>query len=322
MNESSFDLITIFRELFKRKFFILILAAVALIVSFIFCQMQQERYTSETVFIVKNPLLIDRNYVFRNTSYEHREFFAVPDDVDHVKTIAKSDGMLWYIIEKFDLGKAYHMEVDDDLLKHVRSNFKAIMEDTKNIELFYTDPDPKRAAAITTAAREYLESTFLNYFRVTNKDVTISLRDRVKAMNDTLARLDDSIGSIRAATGNYAQLLPARANTIANTATGGVSAQNAAALEHLQEITAIKDRMAVDVAAYQSLINEYEVMADGRIHIFYVVQEAYVPSKASHPKTLIIVAAATIAALFFACILVLVAAFYRNVMRPQATSGN
>jgi uncharacterized protein involved in exopolysaccharide biosynthesis len=316
MNDSGFDLIGIFREIFKKKIFILILTIAALIISFIFCSLQQKKYTSKTSFIVKNPLLIDRNYVFRNTSYEHREFFAVPDDVDHVKTISKSDGLLWYIIDSFNLAKAYNMEHDGQLIEVVRDNFKAVMEDTKNIELFYTDPDPERAKLITTAAREYIEEKFLSYFLATNKDISAALRDKALGMKDTIAILDDSIKSIRAITNNYTQLLPSRGNNIVSGAQTG-NAQNAEAMEHLREITAIKDKMADDVADYQSLINEYEVMANGKIRIFYVVQEAYQPGLPSHPKTLIIVAASTIGGLFFACILVLIGAFYNRVMKPS-----
>jgi len=317
MNENSFDLITIFREIFKKKLFLLLLTVAALIISVVFCLMQQKRYTSETVFIVKNPLLIDRNYVFRNTSYEHKDYFALPDDVDHIKTIAKSDGMIWHVIEKFDLGKAYGMEVNDGLVQKVKKNFKTIMQDTKNIELFYTDPDPKRAAEVTKAAREYLEATFLNYFRVTNKDVTESLKEKIAAMTDTVARLDDSINALRTASGNYTQMLPARSNTIAS-ASSGASASSAQALEHLQEIGVQKDRMVNDIAAYRSLVNEYEVMASGKLHIFYVVQEAYVPSDPSHPKTIILVAISTMGALLFGCILVLISAFYKRVMQTPA----
>lgn len=317
MNENSFDLITIFREIFKKKLFLLLLTVAALIISIVFCLMQQKRYTSETVFIVKNPLLIDRNYVFRNTSYEHKDYFALPDDVDHIKTIAKSDGMVWHVIEKFDLAKVYGIGVDEGLVEKVKKNFKTIMEDTKNIELFYTDPDPKRAAEVTKAAREYLEATFLNYFRVTNKDVTESLKEKIAAMTDTVARLDEAISTLRTASGNYAQMLPTRSNTI-NTTAGGASAATAQALEHMQEIGVQKDRMVNDIAAYRSLINEYEVMASGKLHIFYVVQEAYVPSSPSHPKTLILVAVSTLGALLFGCILVLISAFYKRVMQTPA----
>jgi len=316
MSDFSFDLIGIFRQIFRKKLFIIIVTLAALIISFIFCSMQEKGYTSKTVFIVKNPLLIDRNYVFRNTTYEHRDFFAIPDDVDHIKTIAKSDGVIWHLIERFDLAKAYNMKADDKLVNRVRNNFKVIMEDTKNIELFCTDPDPKRAAAMTTAAREYLEATFMNYFITTNKDITKALQDKTAALRDSIALMDDSIRHIRAAAGNYTQLLPSRGATISAAAAG--TAQSAEAMERLQEVTAQKDRMVNDIAAFRSLINEYEVMANGNIHIFYVVGEAFVPSIASHPKTLIIVAASTLAALFFACMLVLFAAFYNKVMHSRS----
>jgi uncharacterized protein involved in exopolysaccharide biosynthesis len=316
MNDFNFDLIGIFREIFRKKVFIIILTVAALIISFIFCSLQQKSYTSETVFIVKNPLLIDRNYVFRNTSYEHREFFAIPDDVDHVKTIAKSDGLIWFLIDTFQLDKSYGMEKDDRLVKKVRNNFKTVMEDTKNIELYYTDPDPKRAAQITTASRNYLEDKFLNYFLATNKDITMALTEMSVSIKDSITVMDDSIKSIRARTGNFGQLLPTRGTTISQSGQSATP-ENSEAMERLQEITAMKDRMATDIANYRSLINEYNVMANGRIKIFYVVQEAYTPSLASHPMTLIIVAASTLGALFFACILVLIGAFYNSVMHGK-----
>jgi len=320
MQESQFNLIGIFRAIFKKKKFILLIALTAFIVSLVFCMLQQERYTSKTIFIVKNPLLIDRNYVFRNTSYEHKEFFAIPDDIDHVTTIAKSDGLLWHLIEKFDLSKTYGIESGPKLLKVVKNNFKFKNEDAKNIELFYTDPDPKRAQEITTEARNHVEKVFLNYFLSTNSDITAALHKKSLMVQDTIKRLDDSIKVIRAQVGNYTQLLPSRNNSI-NTATGASSAQNAESMEQLQEVTSLKDKMVSDLTEYKSLINEYQVMASSDIRLFYVVQEAYEPGDASHPMTLIIVAASTLVALLFASILVLFTVFYRSVMGNKSQTA-
>ena len=320
MQESQFNLIGIFRAIFTKKKFVLLFTLAAFIVSLIFCLLQQERYTSKTIFIVKNPLLIDRNYVFRNTSYEHKEFFAIPDDIDHVTTIAKSDGLLWHLIEKFDLSKAYGIENGPKLLKTVKNNFKFKNEDAKNIELFYTDPNPKKAQEITIEARNHVEEVFLNYFLSTNSDITSALHKKSLMVQDTIRMLDDSIKSIRAQVGNYTQLLPSRNNSI-NTAAAAGSAQNAESLEQLQEITALKDKMVGDLTEYKSLINEYQVMASSDIRLFYVVQEAYEPGDASHPMTIIIVAASTLAALLFASILVLFTVFYRNVMGSKSQTA-
>jgi len=76
MNDQSFDLIGIFKQIFKKKVFIISITLAALIISFIFCSLQQKKYTSRSVFIVKNPILIDRNFVFRNSNFENKEFFC------------------------------------------------------------------------------------------------------------------------------------------------------------------------------------------------------------------------------------------------------
>jgi uncharacterized protein involved in exopolysaccharide biosynthesis len=316
MNDQSFDLIGIFKQIFKKKVFVISITLVALIISIIFCSLQPKGYTSRSVFIVKNPLLIDRNFVFRNSNFENKEFFAIADDVDHVKTIAKSDAILWYLIDSFGLRKAYNMEDDGKIIDEVRGNFKAVMEDTKNIEIFYTDPDPERASKITNAARQFLETTFLNYFLLTNKDVTEALNDKVIAMRDSINVLDDSIQITRTAIGNYTQLLPTRGETISS-GNNGMNPSNAASLERLQEMVIRKDKLANDVASYESLMNEYQVMANGKIHLFYIIQEARPNFGATHPKTLIIVGASTIAALFFACFLVLLGGFYQFVMHKN-----
>jgi len=236
--------------------------------------------------------------------------------VDHIKTIAKSDEILWYLIDSFNLRKAYNMEDDGKIIEEVRGNLKTVMEDTKNIEVFYTDPDPERAAKVTNAARKYLETTFLNYFLITNKDVTEALSDKAVAIRDSIQVLDDSIQTMRASMGNYTQLLPTRGETI-NAGTGSASATNAALLERLQEMVIRKDKLANDVAGYESLVNEYQVMGNGKIHLFYVIQEARPNRGATHPKTLIIVGASTLAALFFACFLVLFGGLYQFIMQSK-----
>jgi hypothetical protein len=316
MSEHNYNLLGISRQIFKKKNFVIGVTLAAGILSFLFCLLQKNQYTSETIFIVKNPILIDRNYVFRNTSYEHKEFFAIADDVDHIKTIGKSDGLIWHLISKFDLGKVYGVTEPAKLFKKVKGNYKITVEDTKNVELKYKDPDPERAQQIAVAARAYIEEMFLNYFLSTNHDVTEALNKKAAAITDSINILNDSIAAIRARIGNYSQLLPVRGEVVGATS-GSVSAEASAGLEQLKQITEIKDQYTRDIAAYRTLVGEYEVMASGKIKVFYVVQDAYVPNKASHPMTLIIVAASILGGLFFSCFLVLFQGFYKSVMNTK-----
>lgn len=295
----QFNLVGIFRAIFRKKRFVLLLTAAATVLSIVFCLLQTERYTSETIFIVKNPILIDRNYVFRNTSYEHKEFFAIADDVDHIKTIGKSDGIIWYLAEKFDFGKLYGISDPDKLFKKVKSNFKLTSDDTKNVELFFTDPDPVRAKDVTLAAREYIESMFRNYFVTTNKGVTEALSQKAQAISDTLNVLNDAISALKHAKGEVSV------------------AGKTLRPEQLEETLILKEQLSKDLANYHTLINEYEVMITGKVNVFYVVQDAGVPHKPSHPQTLIIVAASFLGSLFFACFIVLFREFYRVVMEGE-----
>ncbi len=120
MSEQRFDFLEIIKALFRKKLFILGFMVLAAVVGFVFCLFQEKRYKSETTFIVKNPTLVDRNFTFRTTSYEHKDFFATADDVDNIVTLGESSGLISYLIDKFDLGKAYGIENRGKLFSRVK----------------------------------------------------------------------------------------------------------------------------------------------------------------------------------------------------------
>lgn len=315
MNDSSFNLIAIAKIIFKHKKFILLFTLIATVISAIGCFFQQKKYTSETVFIVKDPFLMDRSYVFGRISYDDRRYFANADDVDHVKSIAKKDGILYHLINKFDLVKSYNGTEPAAIIKSVKSNFKAVVEDTRNVELKFTDKDPKLAAAVVNEARLYIENAMTDIFMHTNRDVVSSIQLKIAAMKDTISTMDSAINSLRMANGAYTQLLPTRGETIVSS--GTASAATAQGLEKIQELAVQKDRITKDIAEFQSIINEYDVVINGKSRLFHVVQEGYVPSIPSHPKTLIVVLVALIGGLFFGCLIVLLNHFYKTVMRSE-----
>lgn len=313
MSEQRFDFIEIIKAIYRRKFFILGFAVLAGILGFVFCSFQERLYRSETTFIVKNPTLIDRNFTFRTTSYEHKDFFATADDVDNIVTLGESNGLIGYLIEKFDLGKAYGIDNPGKLFNKVKKNFKFTREDTKNIRLYYSDPDAKRAQAITLAARDHLQDLFQDYFISTNQDLTKALYKKADAISDTIARLDDSMMVLRTQTGAYGQLQPSRGNSVIYNTEDKMTPEKAIALEKIQEMAATKDRLVTDRAGYNSLINEFEVIAQGKIRLFYIVEDASLPEFPAYPIVPLIVAACTLAGFFFATILTLILTLIRNL---------
>jgi len=311
--KNDFDLIHIFRIIAKRKKFVLLFTTIVVAIGAICCLITDKKYTSSSLFIVKNPILFDRNFVFRNSLYEHKEFFAVPNDVDQVEAIAKSEDLLRHITSKFDLANYYGISNPFLLRMKVKGNFSFSRQDTKNIEVYFTDKDPKLAEEVTREIRNYLENKFLNYFLEANKQVTTALKIELGDINLKIDSLSTEIQMIRETNGLQNQLLPTRGTTIQNNS--NISGNQVAALEKLQSVVTLKDQLTKDQAEYYSLINEFEMIGKGNMNIFYIVHDALLPDESSHPKTILILIGCLIGGLFFSSVIVVSGAFYREKER-------
>jgi LPS O-antigen subunit length determinant protein (WzzB/FepE family) len=310
-NSSNFNLVGIFRQVLEKKAFIISVILAASIVSFFFCKIQTKKYTSKTIFIVKNPILLDRSFVF-TPSNSDKNLFAAPEDVDQVKSIAESDALPLAIIQKFNFQKIYKSVNKEQLIDIVQGNLKFVMKDSKNVELSYTDTDPQRAAAIVNTARKCLEESFSNYFASADKDIIKVLQHNSDSLSLNIAMLNDSIKNMRTRVSNQDRLLPTR-NLVISTAYAGNSSSESYLVEGLNDKIILKSKLEDEVEASQNLIRQYNAMVNNQIKIFYVVQPASPANKPSSPKTIIIVLASAIAAMFFSCMLVLLRNSYQRV---------
>ena len=313
MNENNqFDLLYIFRVILRKKKFILGFSAIALIVALVVSLIAPKQYTSSSIFIVKNPILLDRNYIFRNQMFENKEFFAVPDDVDQIEFISKSEAMLRYLINEFDLGNHYGIKSPYWLRLKVKGNFAFSRQDTKNIEIFYTDKDPEMAMKITKAVREYLELKFSRYFLESNRQVASALKLELKVLDSTVTVLADQINELKVASNLSNYLLPSRTELGGSTPSGSLNPSQLKALEELHRLTTLKDQLTGDQAKYNSLIHEFELIEKGGMNVLYLVQDAYLPDEASHPKVLLILIGTLLGSLIITSVIAVFGAFYRE----------
>jgi len=312
-NQKPFDLIHMLRIIAKRKKFVFIFTGIILAIGVLCCIITDKKYTSSTLFIVKNPILFDRNFVFRNSLYEHKEFFAVPNDVDQVEAIAKSEELLRHITQKFNLAEYYGISEPFLLRLKVKSNYAFSRQDTKNIEVYFTDKDPKLAEEVTREIRQYMERKFLNYFLEANKQVTTALKAELQEINASVDSFDTEILVLREANGLNNQLLPTRGTSIQSNV--NLSGSQSAALEKLQSLVTLKDQLIKDQAEYYSLINEFEMIGKGNMNIFYIVHDAYLPDETSHPKTILILLGCLIGGLFISSVIAVSGAFYREKVK-------
>lgn len=309
----KFDLLDILKEIYRRRKFVLLFTLAAVAVSLLFCFLQKKEYTSEAIFIVKSPQIMDRNRVYHATNYDPTIFFATNDDVDNIVTIAKSDAVAQYIVEKYNLTQHYGFKTKDDAVQKFRKKMKFVRGDTKNIELYFTYSDPDTAFAVTKDITDKIEDIYRDYFFTINNDMVKILNAKVSSINDTLKILDDSISSIRQAYGLYNALPPARNKTVIQSE-AGMNAGNADALEKLQQVTKMKDQYLDDAAEFTSLAQEYNSnIKDTKMAMLYRIQDAYLPDSPSAPNMPLLLLVALVAGFLFSSALVVIIAFYKKV---------
>lgn len=316
MSESNtFDLLHIFKIILRRKKFILIVTGIAVLIAALFGFLGPKQYTSSSIFIVKNPILLDKNYVFRNTMYEHKEYFAIPNDVDQVETIFKSETMLRHIISEFDLANHYGTHDPFWLRLKVKGNIAFDRKDTKNIEIFYTDKDPEMAEKVTRAIVAYLEDKFVKYFKHSNQQVADAVKSELKFLAQDIDSVTLQINALKNEHNLNGYLLPTRTDAVSVASSSSVSPTQAAALEQIQNLTKIKDQLASDQAKYISTIHEFELMERGGMRVFYLVQDSYRPDISSHPKSLLIILGTLVGSLVLTSLWVVFAAFYKEKLK-------
>lgn len=313
MGEMKFDLIDILKELGRRRKFILLLTFCAVVLGAIFCFLQKKQYTSESVVIVKSPQIMDRNRMYHETNYDPTIFFATNDDVDHIVTIAKSDGLARHIVNKFGLKEDYGYKSVDDAVAKFRKKFTLTRGDTKNLNLKFTHTDPDKTFEITREITDYIENVYRDYFFTINSDMVGLLEAKVKKINDTLTILDDSISAIRKTYGIYDAMAPARSKNVIQNASG-LSSGNADAMEKLQQATRLKDQYLESMTEFSALIQEYKTnVEDKNTKLLYRVQDAYIPDTASFPKIPLILLICLVGGLLFASVLVVIMGFYNKI---------
>jgi len=302
MSENKFDLIAIFKELLKRYKFILLFTLITVIAGLIFSLVQKDKYTSKSVFIVKSPMVMDRNHIFKRDNYQQTDFFASENDIDHIETIGKSSTLMDYIAAEYSTLKGGNTK--SSIIKKFQSKVKFKRGSTRSFEIAVTDEDPEIAAKLATAATDKIEAMYKDYFLQSQRSMTSIMQERIKNIDTQLAVVEDSILSIRNAYGVFDQMLPLRGENIVNQ--GNANAQKAEGMELLQKFTSQKDQLIKDRDSYFTLINEYDIETQSDyIKMFFRVQYPYADTIPSWPKIPLILGICLVAGILFSSFIAL-----------------
>jgi len=311
MQQNKYDLVAIIRTIKSRGKLVWGITALGLIASVLFVSFRPNEYTSEASIIVKGFMNFDRNQLYGANTLYTKDVFAKDYELDKAMTILESGDVKGHINETVQYQKTKKLKSEEAAFIAIKSAFKLKRTDNYDIEAKFTDTDPKLAHAALEAALQKAESIYINFFEDYNKDVTREIDFKRKTISDSVAILTDTIAAIRKQYNLYSELLPVRGNTLSSNYT--INAGNAAAIEQLQSLIEVKDKLDERNAQLASLKNEYSSFLNSeKMHVFYRVTGPYVPNVTSNLPAYLVILASALAAFIFASLLVLIANAFKS----------
>src|SRR6185437_195466 len=162
MATPSFDLIDIIRTIQKKKRFILLITAVAVVLGALFLVAKKKKYRAEARFLVNNPHYGDRSTLFRSFETRYVDFFGGDDELDKVTALANSDTVHDRIIRNCQFQVVYNQDINDPkghaaLMGIFDKGFTVKRSEYKDIQVSYVAYDPQTAANVANMAVKVLE---------------------------------------------------------------------------------------------------------------------------------------------------------------------
>ncbi|MBS1585596.1 MAG: hypothetical protein JSS82_08600 [Bacteroidetes bacterium] len=318
---------SLFDSLYRRRKLIGYTTVAAIVAGLLFYFIKPKKYEAELIFILKNPLYSDRNYLYNNET-KFIDYFANDDDVDRLITMARSDSVQNKIINAFSLAQAYDYDSASPkqilkLRKFFNKNLNIYRTESKNVVLTYTDKDPARAIKVASMCLDESEHTLHGFYIGMRRSMYESIVSKIKEEDSTIHMLTDTLSKLRARYGIYDIISPARYNIMLSAFKDNGKPDYALGLEEIQNVESVKDELVADRAKHITLANQYTTGTSLTDMPFtYVVNRSRLPLKPKEMNLAIILLACAFAGLFFSALYVLALNFYKSISSRPHVSGD
>lgn len=315
----SYSLVHIFRKLYQSRRFIIFITIASVLAGVLFRVLRPAKYEAKTVFVLKNPLYADRNFLYNNET-KFIDYFAGEDDIDKFMLMAESDSVQNYIIEETGLAQAYKYNLSDAqnvmaLKKEFSSNLKIIRTDKKSLTLSYTDKDEERAIKVANLTVAVLERSLRSFYNEIRASMYQSIANKIHEEDSTIISLTDTLIRLREKYEIYDVISPSRYNIMLTSGIKPDGRQDfARGIEVIQNYESVKDQLVADRSRHISLVNQYTTGTRlNELPLTKVIIKAKLPLKKSGTGMLMIVVASGFAGAFFSVLYVLLIGFYRKI---------
>ena len=195
------NILGVLETLFKWKKEIIITCLAAAILSIIVSYVLPEYFKSNTTFYAASTDLASPERIFGEAN-DAMEYYGEAEDIDRVITIAESNEVTEFLINKFNLYERYDIDTSDlespyyvrlklaDMYKLKQTKFDAIV-------LSVEDKDPKVASEMATVARNKTSEILSRLIKESQNEVLNTYRGSISEGEKNIVVVNDSLQRTR-----------------------------------------------------------------------------------------------------------------------------
>ncbi len=319
---NTFDLI---RFAWDKKWILIILSAIALILSIIYSLNITPRYKSEVVIFPASAVSLSKNLLETYTiPMDNRDIltFGVDDDVERMMQVLHSNQIKDHIARKFDLMSHYRIDpasaYPKTQLEHIyKGNVKFRRTEYMSLEISVLDEDPQMAADIANEIAVYADSVIRNMQKLRAAEGLAIVEKEYLQTGEEVRLLGDSLHKIRRLgildyESQASALNTAYANALAqgNRETGEqimkklniLAAYGGAYVELSKKLDGEMERLKMLKVKYASA----KINANLTIPHVFIVDKAIRSERKAVPKRSVIVMVSTVSTFALALLLLLI----------------
>ncbi|MEM0992949.1 MAG: hypothetical protein AAF847_12115 [Bacteroidota bacterium] len=199
--EQKDNLFGVLKTLAQYFRFILIACVITGVGSIIISLVLPVYYQASTVFLSASPELLTERGLFGTTTRDPQPF-GDNNDNDRLLTIAESDELANYLIDRFNLYEHYDMDSTGLKASHyIKEQFRSLYEVKRTkrdaIQLSMEDETPEMAAAIANAARAKIDEISLMLAKDLQQKQIQTFQNNIKEKNAAVQIISDSLKAVR-----------------------------------------------------------------------------------------------------------------------------
>lgn len=193
---NDYSLIQVLKILARWKKHILIATGMVALISVIGSLLKPNYYKSTAIVYAASPTLANPDPIGGSEKLYY--IYGTGEDLDRLFSIANSNEVKNYVIDKFNLAEHYDIDISSTKGKaKLARKFNKLYETKKTkydgLELSIEDTEPELARDMVTAAREKIESVAQSIIKESQAMLLESLKGGIKSQEEILNSNGDSL---------------------------------------------------------------------------------------------------------------------------------